>query len=476
MKNSISRREFVKVTAVGGALCIAGSNIMASGSGGETSTLISPGCRKSKVKVGRLYVGVPEAHYPNPDLDLKNELRIYESRFAQLRDELVDVEFVVDELVGSVEQVQGLKERLKDADGILVVHLSLWVMPILREIVSLGRPTIIFSAPYSGHEWYDLSFIRREELGKNMECILSTDYSQLAVAIRPFRAIHHLREAKVLNLTTGAFSDYADAVKAKFGTTIKVVDLQRVLDTYNAISEDEAKRETEQWIRGAEKIVEPSSEEVFKSCRLALAFEKLLDEEDATVMTVDCYGSMYRKTPAYPCIGFARLNDMGLGGICQSDLPCAMIHILFQGLVGRPGFVNNPTFDFGTNTVTLIHCLGSRKMDGPNKPAAPYKLRSVMERREGAVPQVQMRVGEKVTQAILDGTSSLRFFTGEIIATPDTDRGCRTKITVRVDGDAEKLWRNWTSGIHRVTCYGDIRRELEYFCRFKEIEIVNEAV
>jgi len=105
-----------------------------------------------------------------------------------------------------------------------------------------------------------------------------------------------------------------------------------------------------------------------------------------------------------------------------------------------------------------------------------------MERREGAVPQVRMRIGQKVTQAKLvrsDGMDLLLYFTGEIIDTPvgiEADRGCRTKITVKVDGDAEKLWKNWSHGLHRVTCYGDITKELEHFCRFKEVEIVNEAV
>ncbi len=475
MKESISRRDFVRLVAAGSAVCIGGSSILASGGSTKRSTLVSPGCRGSKVKVARIYLGIPQAHYPTPDLDLKDEMRLYESRFAELEAELSDVEFVVDELVSSADQIGRFKERLKDVDGVLAVHLTLWIMPILKEILRLGHPTMVFSAPYSGHEWYDLSSVRREPLGEKMECILSSDYSQLAVAIRPFRAIHHLREAKILNLTTGDFTKYADDMKAKFGTTIKRIELQRILDVYNAVSDTEAKAEAERWIEGADKIVEPSREEIVRSCKLALAFERVLDEEEATVMTVDCYGSMYHKTPAYPCIGFTRLNDMGFGGVCQSDLPCAMIHILFQRLVGKPGFVSNPTFDFSTNTVTLIHCLGSTKMDGPDKPAASYKLRSIMERREGAVPHVRMRIDQKVTQAILDGTSSLRYFTGKIVDAPETERGCRTKITVKLDGDAERLWRNWSSGIHRVTCYGDIAKDLEHFCRFKQVAIVNEA-
>lgn len=475
MEEGMNRREFMKLAAAGGALYVGGASALGSEASERNSKLISPGCRTSRVKVGRVYLGIPEAHYPNPNLDLKKEVAFYQSKFAEMRKELSDVEFVVDELVTSVEQIRPLTDRLKEADGILVIHLSLWIMPMLREILALGRPTVVFSIPYSGHEWYDLSFIRRQDLGKKMECMLSTDYSELALAIRPFRAIHHLREAKILNLTTQSFDEYAEAMKTKFGTTIQKIGLDQMMDAYRAVSDAEATAEAERWIREAEKVVEPSRDEIVKSCKLALAFERLLEEENATVMTVDCYGSMWRKTPAYPCIGFTRLNDMGLGGICQSDLPCAIVHILFQGLAGKPGFVNNPTFDFSTNTAMLIHCLGTRKMDGPDGPAAPYKLRDIMERREGAVPQVKMRVGQKVTQVILDGTSLLKYFTGEIIDVPETDRGCRTKITVKIDGDAEKLWKNWGSGIHRVTCYGDIRKELEYFCRFKEIAILNEA-
>jgi L-fucose isomerase-like protein len=206
-----------------------------------------------------------------------------------------------------------------------------------------------------------------------------------------------------------------------------------------------------------------------------------MDRENATVLTVDCYGTMWDRTiklPAYPCLGFARLNNMGLGGICESDLSCVMTHILFQGLSGKPGFISDPTVNEARETIILAHCLGTPKMDGPQKAAAPYKLRTVMERQEGVVPQVRMRHGQRVTQAILVGMDRLRYFTGEIVDTPvdlTDDRGCRTKITVKVDGDITRLWQNWEHGLHRQTVYGDITRELGWFCRFSDILMIDEA-
>ena len=99
-----------------------------------------------------------------------------------------------------------------------------------------------------------------------------------------------------------------------------------------------------------------------------------------------------------------------------------------------------------------------------------------MERQEGVVPQVNMPVGQKATQATLVGVDQLVYFTGKVVDAPDVDRGCRTKITVKLDGDAEKLWKNWSYGLHRVTCYGNIAKDLERFCRFAKIKLVNEAV
>ena len=415
-------------------------------------------------------------------MNFDNEIRFYESQFTNLSGELSDVEFVVNKLVTSAEEVSSIKNILENVDGILAIHLNIGIRPILSEILSTGQPTMVFAVPYSGHEWAGFGAMQKEPQGARMECILSSDYTQMASAIRPFRAIHHLREAKILNLSTRDFEDYAGSVKQKFGTEITRIKLQQVLDAYHSISDKEAKLEAERWIKGAMQVVEPSKDDIFKSCKLALAFEKLLDEEGATVVTADCYGSMHGplcQTYAYPCIGFTRLNDMGLGGICESDLQSAMTHVLFQGLSGKPGFISDPTVDESNDTIILAHCLGSTKMDGPDKPAAPYNLRTIMERQEGVVAQVKMRNGQTVTQARLIGTDLLHYFTGQIVDTPvslEDDRGCRTKITVEVDGDITKLWKNWSHGLHRSSCYGDLSKELQHFSRFKEIELVNEAV
>lgn len=468
----LGRREFLQATVAGSALYF---GMRAGATAHAASPIISPGCRRSKVRVAKLYLGIPKAHWPTPTLDLNAEVQRYEEEFSRRAAELADVEFAQTALLTSVEQAQQVRDALKDVDGVLCMHLSMGIMGMLREILAEAKPTILFAAPYSGHEWTQFGALRKEST--HLDCMLTSDFDQLAAAIRPFRAIHHLREAKVLNVSAREpVPEYLAAVKEKFGTEIVTLGRQPVLDAYDAVEAEAAENEAKRWLRQARQVVEPSQEEVFRSCRLALAFERLLEQEQATVVTVDCYGSMYRQLPAFPCIGFTRLNDMGLGGICESDLQSALTHILFQGLVGRPGFISDPTVDESKDSIILAHCLGSTRMDGPSGPAAPYKLRTIMERQEGAVPQVKMRLDQKVTQARFVRTDLLLYFTGEIIEAPDHERGCRTKITVKVDGDIKALWENWSHGLHRVTCYGDLTEDLQRFCRFKGIQLVNEAV
>ncbi|MCX7013992.1 MAG: hypothetical protein NTW86_15805 [Candidatus Sumerlaeota bacterium] len=476
MSQILGRRQFLQAGAAIGALTVGGSRLWADEPASRPSALISPGCRRSKVRVAKVYMGIPKAKWPTPDLDLNAEVETYEREFARLSRELADVEFVGSQLVTALAQANGLAETLADVDGVLAIHLSMGVTPILRALLAAGKPTMLFAAPYSGHEWTGFGALRESKDGALFDCILSSDYDQLAVAIRPFRAIHHMREVRILNVTTRPLPEaYVQAAKEKFGTDIARIDRQPVLDAYESVSDADARAEAERWARGATQIVEPSDDEIFRSCKLALAFQNLLDAHDATAITVDCYGSMYRQLPAFPCIGHTRLDDLGFAGVCESDLTCAVTGILLQGLSGRPAFVSDPTVDESKDSIILAHCRCATKMDGPDGPSAPYKLRTIMERQEGCVAQVQMRLGQKVTQAKLIDVATLLYFTGDIADVPDVERGCRTKITVKVDGDIEKLWRNWSHGLHRQTCYGDLTRDLERWCKFMGVAMTNEA-
>ena len=322
--SGLDRRSFIRRTlalAGGCACCLHAGKLFALPASSGLTTLISPGCRRSKVKIAKIYLGTPKAHWPTPKMDIEAERNRYEAEFARMSKEFADVDFVINQLVTRKEDLAGLADKLRAADGVLVIHLSIGIGGLLQEILAVKQPTMVFAAPYSGHEWAGFGALRSQPGGENLECLLTSDLTQLAAAVRPFRAMHHLREAKLLNLTTRALpSEFTKAVAAKFGTEIRTIDLPRMMAAYESVDAKAAQDEARRWMRDATRVVEPPRDEILRSCRLALAFEKVLAEEQATALTVDCYGSMYQKLPAFPCVGFVRLNDMGLAGICESDL------------------------------------------------------------------------------------------------------------------------------------------------------------
>ena len=113
MSGQINRREFLELTA-GGALCFAGAGLFAGGVRAAGTKLISPGCRRSKVKVARIYMGPKRALWPKPSMNIQEEIAFYGKQFDKLGAELADVEFPVNSLVSSAAEVGQIAGKLKD--------------------------------------------------------------------------------------------------------------------------------------------------------------------------------------------------------------------------------------------------------------------------------------------------------------------------------------------------------------------------
>jgi len=88
-------------------------------------------------------------------------------------------------------------------------------------------------------------------------------------------------------------------------------------------------------------------------------------------------------------------------------------------------------------------------MRGPDTAPSPYVMRTHLEDGRGVSLQVQMPVGGKVSMARLIDTDIMLFSTGDAVDSPMVERGCRSKLTMRVD-NPERFLENWSCGLHRV--------------------------
>jgi hypothetical protein len=471
MLTASSRRCFLKSAAAG---------VLASGaflSLAERLAAATPGPSlgpKTKVRIGKLYLGHTHPGWPMATVDVPAEMKRFEQNLARLQGGLADVQFVEGGLIETDAQLAEAKARFKDVDGILAIHLTMGIGAQLQSLFELNLPIVLFALPYSGHEWHTIAGWQRQ--GKPIEVYPSSRYEDVLVAIRPFRAIHRLKEARVLNVNHGpADAAYCQAIREKFGTEVVSLTLPDLQAAYAGADRSEAMADCRRWIKEAKKIVEPTREEILKSSIMYIAMRNLLAQHQAVAITMNCLGmGLLEHGMGYPCLGFVRFNNMGLGGICEADLKSSMTHLIFSYLVGKPGFVSDPVPDVSNSALIHAHCVAATQMLGPDTPASPYHIRSHLEDGRGASLMVKMPVGQKVSMARLIGTDKMLFSTGDAVDSPFVDRGCRTKLTMRVQ-NIDRFVDNWSSGLHRVVFYGDHTRDLHCYCRFAGIRVVHEG-
>ena len=123
-------------------------------------------------------------------------------------------------------------------------------------------------------------------------------------------------------------------------------------------------------------------------------------------------------------------------------------------------------------------------MDGPDGKDAPYLLRSHSEIGGGVVPEIQYRIGQKITRTKFVNLDTLLISTGTIREVPEKSvRACRTQIVTEV-ADAAKMVRNWGGGVlegdmmtllHRVVFYGDHMQTARHLADLLNIRVVEEG-
>jgi hypothetical protein len=408
--------------------------------------------RQSKVRIGKMYVGNPHPGWPSHTVDLAAEVKTFEAELEKLAPGLADVEFVDCGLVRTGEELARAKEQFKDTSGILV-----------------------FALPYTGHEWHTIASWQRQ--GKPVQVYPTSRHSDVLQAIRPFRTIHRLKEAKVLHVSQAeANAEYCGAIKSKFGTEIVSLKFEDLRKACEEADRSEAMADARRWIREATRVVEPRKEEIEKSSIMYIAMRDLMAQHQSCLVTMNCLGmGLMDHGLGYPCLGFVRFNNMGLGGVCEADLKSSMTHLIFSYLVGRPGFVTDPVFDLSNSSIIHAHCVAATQMEGQEGEVAPYDIRSHLEDGRGVSLMVKMPVNKPLTMARLIGSDTMLYSTGEAVDSPFEEWGCRSKLTMKVQ-NVDKFLENWSCGLHRVVFYGDHTRDLKSYCRFAGIRLLQEGV
>jgi len=466
----VSRRDFIRTSSAVGAAAVLQANMPLLKAQDPAA-----GSKNAKTLVHLVFLAKPVPTWPFPGVNLQEEIRTVRSALAGLEKRMDrPVEIAGGELLRTADDVPAVREALLKADGVLAFNLTSTCGPMLNPIIDLGVPTVMFSQPYSGHDWSLIADLQRR--GRQVEVVSSSDFNDLEPVFRMFDTIRRVKRDTVLCLRQNQEKNASEtALESRYGLTLKPMGYSELNVSYGKVDSEKAAAMADAFIKTAAGMLEPVRRDVVDSMKLYLAIQELLAQNGSDVITIDCLGGFRRSDlPAYPCVSWVLLNDAGRIGVCEADVLSTVSQMLLQYLTGRPGFVSDPVIDTKTNTVIHAHCVSATKMDGPKGPAAPYIIRSHMEDGKGVSVQVKMRIGQPITLAKLVDPGTMVVSTGEITDTPDNKRGCRTKATTRVS-NADRLLHNYTGGLHRVLVYGDCVREVRTLGRLMGFSVVDEA-
>lgn len=436
--------------------------------------------------VAKVYLTGPEPAWPSPLVDVKKDVAAIEERLAAVTTKLAGrVKLVGGDIVSDAGQIEGWGRKVKglDADGVLLMPISVPSPPVQSLTKAAGLPAMCWSRPYMGHQWANVAPLRRQ--GHRIDLVASSRIEDLEAALPVFQAVRQLKRSRILVVTgnpKGSYIAPSASFEERFGTSFTVLPLADMKAIFESGGVREARREAEAFTRAALRVVEPKPQEIEDAFRFYVGIAALMRKERYNAVTLDCFPAVVKRDlPAYPCLAWAMLNDRGLYGVCQADVRCTMAQILVTSFTGMPGFVANPAFDAGRNEVIHSHCVASTRMLGIDQPAQPYLVRSHLESLEGPVLQVVMPTNRTVTVGVFDDARRFLASRAEAVETTsdaaggvDADYGCRTKLRTRV-ADADAWVQNYSAAVHRVVFYGDHVKSIERIGRLMGFEVVREA-
>ncbi|MHB1038511.1 MAG: hypothetical protein ACYC35_29425 [Pirellulales bacterium] len=470
----LNRRAFLGTAAAAGGAMLAAQWAVSSAMAAEGGDLPKlPPAKIHKVFAGR----TGDAYLTRPT----EELARLDKYLAELEQKLGNVKFVGGDLVPPTDVAQ-VAAKLKDADGLLIIHLSGHGgdAPVLSQLIDVGLPTALFSQPFSGHGW--MYFPQWHKQGKRVVLLPTSDWSEIDRVVGLMRVPAWMKQTRILAVGAPkgtAPACNADEIKKKLGAELVTIPNERVMEAMKAIDPKAAEAEAEEyWISKARKIVEPTRPEIIESARMYLAVKNLLIEEKAQAITSShCMGD------PRGCLTFSKLNDQGAVGACEGDVDSTLTMLVFAYAFGVPGFITDPVIDTSKNAMIHFHCTSATKLDGPAGERRPFSMRTQTDSRGGVALEVENRVGQPVTCAKLVDLDKMLLCPGKIIETSTSPLACRTQFAQSV-ADARRLFLNWGADaikgdvmtfLHRVVFYGDYMKPMQDLGDLMGFQVIEEG-
>jgi hypothetical protein len=359
------------------------------------------------------------------------------------------------------------KIKAEKPHGVLVILQSIFCWPWLARLSKeTGVPLIVFApigVAFTGH-------VLRISRQPGVYVASTLEWSAAEDGMRMLKAKRMFEETRVLWIRG---KERNETVMDRLGTKVRAIPR----DTFNLAFDKqvvtaEIRDVASDMRRHAKRIIEPSQNDCLNSARVHITAKRLLADEQANALSMDCLGMVSSKLmPTPPCMAWTLFQDRGITAGCEADLFGGFSLMMTSYLLDRPGYMNDPVPETYKNLLIASHCVSGTRLRGFDKPAAPYILRSHSESAIGVSVQVLWPVGEPVTLVRFSNANEMIVDTGKVVSNVQTPPagGCRTSVEVAMDNveDCRDV-----KGFHQVVTLGNHRRILEAFCQLYDIKVV----
>jgi hypothetical protein len=367
-------------------------------------------------------------------------------------------------------------EKDAEVDGYMVFILGIPNRGAARAVAMSGRPTVLVDHLYGGTGDFLGLYGPARKAGKPVAGVSSSKFADVAQAVRALHTLKQMKGATILDVTKRDPARMTEAIRAAYGAEVVKISGTEINDRYEKVSDADAKDWAATWTKGAEKIIEPTKQEIHDGARMYVAMKNLMAERKSRAITVDCLDLFYAKQlRAYPCLGFFQLNNDNAVGACEADLTSTSTMLLMSHLIEQPGYISDPVIDTSKSQIIYAHCVAMNRVYGPKGPANKYHIRSHSEDRKGAAVRSLFPIGVMTTTLeFIPGAKEVVMHQAKTVENIDEDKACRTKLAAEVK-DPYKLMENWKAGWHRVTYFGDHRAAVDNLAALLGFQVTIEG-
>jgi hypothetical protein len=474
----ISRRDCLKLfaaAAVGSAFLKDSVFAEAGALMGDPREFVDPASLRPKPKVniavGTLQQPTPYwLGWPGTAYKLKERQKEYSAKLEESAKKLgidlsVEGNPVQDE-AGMTALLNKVKSEKPDALFVAIYHMNCWgwVDRLSREA---GVPLLVFAPIGTSFTGHVLGISRTP----GVYLASTLEWPAVEAGLRMVKAKRMFEESRILWIQGNQRNE---TVLERLGTKVRAIPRDVFNQRFDATPvTDEVRQVASELRRTAKKVVEPTQQDMLNCARAYVTAKRLLADENANALSMDCLGMVGAKlVPTPPCGAWMLLQDQGITAGCEADLFGATSLMLTSYLLNRPGYMNDPVAETAKNLLITAHCTCGSRLRGFDKPRVPFILRNHSESALGVSVQVLWPVGEPVTLIRFNNPNEVIVDTGTVVSNVPTPPagGCRTSIEIKMDDveDARDVL-----GFHQVVTLGNHKREVEGFCQLYGIRVIH---